>query len=76
MRISNFSKFYKLILLDNIKYIKKYLVILCNMKKRISATIDKETEKLIKKILEEGPYRNKSHVIEEAIKFFKRKNDK
>jgi Arc/MetJ-type ribon-helix-helix transcriptional regulator len=40
------------------------------MKKRISATIDSSTEKEIEKILKEGKFRNKSHVIEEAIKFF------
>jgi len=37
------------------------------MKVRISATIEKETEELVKRILENGRYRNKSHVIEEAI---------
>ena len=38
------------------------------MKIRISATIDKETKKIIDEKLKEGNYRNKSHVIEEAIK--------
>ena len=38
------------------------------MKKRISATVDERTEKIINKILRAGIYRNKSHVIEEAIK--------
>lgn len=38
------------------------------MKVRVSATIDKAQEALIDKLLKEGPYRNKSHVIEEAIK--------
>lgn len=38
------------------------------MKKRISATVDEKTEKLIELILKEGNYRNKSHVIEDAIK--------
>jgi len=38
------------------------------MKKRISATIDEKTEKEIERILRKGNYRNKSHVIEEAIK--------
>jgi Arc/MetJ-type ribon-helix-helix transcriptional regulator len=47
------------------------------MKKRISATIDEKTEKELELILKEGFYRNKSHVIEEAIKHFKqRKHDK
>lgn len=41
------------------------------MKKRISATIEKETEKIIKELLKNGNYRNKSHVIEEAIKRLK-----
>ncbi len=43
------------------------------MKVRISATIDKETLKIVKEFLEKGTYRNKSHVIEEAIKSLKRK---
>jgi Arc/MetJ-type ribon-helix-helix transcriptional regulator len=38
------------------------------MKKRVSATVDEKTEKEIEKILKEGTYRNKSHIIEEAIK--------
>tara|TARA_Y100000310_G_scaffold344014_1_gene454550 strand:+ start:6964 stop:7116 length:153 start_codon:yes stop_codon:yes gene_type:complete len=37
------------------------------MKERISATVEKETIKKIKGILEKGNYRNKSHVIEAAI---------
>jgi Arc/MetJ-type ribon-helix-helix transcriptional regulator len=37
-------------------------------KERISATVDKETIKRIEKILKNGNYRNKSHVIESAIK--------
>ena len=40
------------------------------MKKRISATIDERTEKEIERILRDGSFRNKSHVIEEAIKAF------
>lgn len=43
------------------------------MKKRISATIDEKTEKIIKEILKKSNFRNKSHVIEEAIKFLKKK---
>jgi len=39
------------------------------MKKRISATIEEETEKKIDRILKDRRYRNKSHVIEEAIDF-------
>ena len=38
------------------------------MKKRVSATIYEKTEKEINQILKKGNYRNKSHVIEEAIK--------
>ncbi|MFQ5531297.1 MAG: ribbon-helix-helix protein, CopG family [Candidatus Nanoarchaeia archaeon] len=41
-------------------------------KVRISATIDKETEKIINEILKKSSYRNKSHVIEEAIKLLKK----
>lgn len=40
------------------------------MKKRISATIDKQTLEIIDKEMKTGKYRNKSHVIEEAIKLF------
>ena len=46
-------------------------------KKRISATVEKETIKKIKGILEKGNYRNKSHVIEAAIeKLAEEKNGK
>ncbi len=38
------------------------------MKERVSATIDKKTAEIIKLFLKEGKYRNKSHIIEEAIK--------
>jgi Arc/MetJ-type ribon-helix-helix transcriptional regulator len=41
------------------------------MKKRISATVDDKTIKKIKELLKKGKYRNKSHVIEEAIKQLK-----
>jgi len=41
------------------------------MKIRISATIDETTETIIKILLKRGKYRNKSHVIEEAIKLLK-----
>jgi hypothetical protein len=40
------------------------------MKNRISATVDKKTIKLIDEILLTGKYRNKSHIIEEAIANF------
>ncbi|MFH0711757.1 MAG: ribbon-helix-helix protein, CopG family [archaeon] len=38
------------------------------VKERISATVDGETIERIERILENGRFRNKSHVIEEAIK--------
>ena len=38
------------------------------VKSRISATVDEKTIKIIEKILSKGKYRNKSHVIEKAIK--------
>jgi Arc/MetJ-type ribon-helix-helix transcriptional regulator len=43
------------------------------MKKRISATIDEKTLKIINEKLKNGDYRNKSHIIEEAIKQLKNK---
>ncbi|MBI2452475.1 ribbon-helix-helix protein, CopG family [Candidatus Pacearchaeota archaeon] len=39
------------------------------MKKRISATVDEETDKVLDSLLKDGDYRNKSHIIEKAIKF-------
>lgn len=38
------------------------------VKERVSATIDKSTIKIIDELLKEGNYRNKSHIIEDAIK--------
>ena len=38
------------------------------VKTRVSATIDEKTEKLIISLIKKGKYRNKSHVIEDAIK--------
>ena len=43
------------------------------MKERISATVDEGTSKKIDKLIKERKYRNKSHFIEEAIKFFMEK---
>jgi Arc/MetJ-type ribon-helix-helix transcriptional regulator len=43
------------------------------MKERISATVDEETIGDIDVILKVGRYRNKSHVIEDAIKLLKNK---
>jgi len=37
------------------------------MKERISATVDEKTIKAIERILKNGKYRNKSHIIETAI---------
>ncbi|MBI2631931.1 ribbon-helix-helix protein, CopG family [Candidatus Pacearchaeota archaeon] len=37
------------------------------MKKRVSATIDPETDKILDRLIEVGNYRNKSHIIEDAI---------
>ncbi|HUS50535.1 MAG TPA: ribbon-helix-helix protein, CopG family [Candidatus Paceibacterota bacterium] len=42
------------------------------MKKRISATIDEKTLKIIEEFLKDGDYRNKSHVIERAIELLKK----
>lgn len=38
------------------------------MKKRISATIDLETYKALRELMKKSKYRNRSHVIDEAIK--------
>jgi len=44
------------------------LILLNNtMKGRISATVDDKTIKKINELLKKGNYRNKSHVIEDAI---------
>ena len=40
------------------------------VKERISASVDGETVELIDEILAKGRYRNKSHVIEDAIAKF------
>ncbi len=43
---------------------------------RISFTVDESTANVLKEILKKGKHRNKSHIIEEAIKFFeKNKNE-
>ncbi len=46
------------------------------MKERISATVDKETIKLIALLLENGKFRNKSHVIEKAIELLNKEEEK
>jgi len=45
------------------------------MKKRISATIDETTEKVIGALVKKGKFRNKSHVIESAIRLLKEVED-
>src|SRR3989344_8970085 len=40
-------------------------------KVRVSATIDTETMNIVRVLLKNGNYRNKSHVIEDAIKLLK-----
>lgn len=42
------------------------------VKARISASVDVDTVRDIEKILTNGKFRNKSHVIEEAIDLLKR----
>jgi Arc/MetJ-type ribon-helix-helix transcriptional regulator len=37
------------------------------MKVRVSASIEKETDTVLDKIMQTGKYRNKSHAIEKAI---------
>jgi len=46
------------------------------MKTRISATVDKETEKKLNEFLKKSRYRNKSHVIEEALEKFIEEEEK
>jgi len=43
------------------------------MKGRISATIDKETERVLEELLKDGKYRNKSHIIEKALELLMEK---
>lgn len=45
------------------------------MKERISATVEKETVKIIEKSLKSGKYRNISHFVEAAIKLLGEKGD-
>ncbi len=49
------------------------------MKKRISATIEEDIDKFLDELLKDRAYRNKSHIIEQAIELFwreKKKNGK
>jgi len=43
------------------------------MKERISATVDKEIIEIVKSLLKDKKYRNKSHIIETAIYLLKEK---
>ena len=45
------------------------------MKTRISATIDKKTEKILEKVMKNGNYRNKSHIIEKAIELLNKEEE-
>ena len=40
------------------------------MKQKLSVTIDEEKIKLLDKIIEEGRFRNKSHIIEYSLNKF------
>ncbi len=42
------------------------------MKERISASITKETNKKIDRLLKQGKFRNKSHIIESAIELLEK----
>jgi len=44
------------------------------MKQKISVTIDKETITLIESLLEEGLFRNRSHVLDYSLKKFLRES--
>lgn len=46
------------------------------MKERASFTFDKETIKILELLLEKGKYRNRSHIVETAIKELKEKEEK
>ena len=47
------------------------------MKKRLSATVDNETEKMLDSLIDNIEFRNRSHVIEKAIrKLWGEKNEK
>ena len=44
------------------------------MKQKLSITIDEDKIKLLEKLLEEGRFRSKSHVIEYSLNKFLREN--
>jgi len=52
-----------------------YYLVIPMVKLRISATVEKETIKKIDRILVKGKYRNKSHIIEEAIGLLEAQNE-
>jgi Arc/MetJ-type ribon-helix-helix transcriptional regulator len=45
------------------------------MKQKISISIDEEKIKLVEKLLQDGKFRSKSHVIEYSIDRFLKEND-
>ena len=45
------------------------------MKERVSFTCDKKTLTVLDKLSKSGKYRNKSHVVEEAIRFLEKEVD-
>lgn len=45
-------------------------------KERISATVNEKTVERIENLLKSGKYRNKSHVIEEGIRFLEEEETK
>jgi Arc/MetJ-type ribon-helix-helix transcriptional regulator len=45
------------------------------MKKRVSATIDDKTEKILNSLIKNNKFRNKSHVIETAIELLEREEN-
>ena len=46
------------------------------MKERASFTFDKKTIAIIDKLAKQGKYRNKSHIVEEAIKLLEKEEEK
>jgi len=46
------------------------------MKKIVSFTLDKETLRILELLIEKEKFRNKSHIVELAIKLLKEKEDK
>jgi len=42
------------------------------MKERASFTLDKKTALILERLVKKGKFRNKSHVVEEAIKLLEK----